>query len=176
MKWQRIGAFSLLTIAIFLSRSYGQQATSTQGEAVLVALSEPAFPPLARMANVEGTVAVSVTVRLDGTTEASLVSGHPLLKEAALDSAEQSHFECRSCTAPVYIPSFTSSNARLKVVAARRTQVRSRSSRNRNLRTNKVAQKLSLLFRPKEYVFATPATVSKNPVHEVSLSLEVLDS
>jgi hypothetical protein len=44
---------------------------------------------------------VNVTVRQNGSTEATVVAGHPLLRRAALDSATQSHFECRGCGAAV---------------------------------------------------------------------------
>jgi hypothetical protein len=74
---------------------------STKGEVILVTLSNPTFPPLARVANVEGEVIVDVTVRPDGTTDATIVSGPPLLKQAALVSATQSSFECRACSAPL---------------------------------------------------------------------------
>ena len=89
-----------LLVGVVLSSCWGQQTASSQGQAVLVALSKPTFSPKARIANVEGTVISSVTVRPDGTTEATFVSGLPLLKQAALDSAGQSRFECRQCSAP----------------------------------------------------------------------------
>ncbi len=66
-------------------------------DAVLVKLSQPVYPPLARQANIYGDVIVAVTVHPDGKTEVALESGHPMLKQAALDSAEQSRFECREC-------------------------------------------------------------------------------
>jgi hypothetical protein len=77
------------------------QPDATKGEVVLSSLSKPTFSPLARQANVEGEVIVDVTVRQDGSTEATVVKGHPLLKQAALDSAMQSRFECRACSAPL---------------------------------------------------------------------------
>jgi hypothetical protein len=77
------------------------QSDATRGEVVLTSLSKPTFSPLARQGNVEGEVIVDVTVRQDGSTEATVVKGHPLLKQAALDSAMQSRFECRVCSAPL---------------------------------------------------------------------------
>lgn len=64
--------------------------------AVLLGLLKPVYPPLARQANIYGEVRVAVTVRPDGTAKAAVESGHPMLKQAALDSATQSHFECRA--------------------------------------------------------------------------------
>lgn len=77
------------------------QSDATRGEVVLTSLSKPTFSPLARQANVEGEVIVNITVRQDGSAEATVVKGHPLLKQAALDSAMQSRFECRVCSTPL---------------------------------------------------------------------------
>jgi hypothetical protein len=100
-------ALLLIVIAVLEVRSFPQQTShsvqpdATKGEVVLVTLSKPTFSPLARQANVDGQVIVDVTVRQDGTTESTVVNGHPLLKQAALDSAMQSRFECRVCSAPL---------------------------------------------------------------------------
>jgi len=100
-------ALLLVSVAVLGARSIAQQTShpmqsdATRGEAVLLTLSKPTFSPLARQANVEGKVIVDVTVRPDGSTEATVVKGHPLLKQAALDSATQSRYECRVCTVPL---------------------------------------------------------------------------
>ena len=91
----------LETCAVAQNAPPAVQPGEPKGEVILVTLSNPTFSPLARQANVEGTVIVDVTVRQDGSTEATVVSGHPLLKQAALDSAMQSRFECRVCSAPL---------------------------------------------------------------------------
>lgn len=101
MKQHSIRGFLLISVTTFASWCSGQHTISSQGQAVLVALSKPTFPPMARIANVEGTIILSVTIRPDGMSEASFVSGPPLLKQAALDSATQSRFECRLCDAPL---------------------------------------------------------------------------
>ena len=44
---------------------------------------------------------MALTVRPDGTTEAAVESGHPMLRPAAMDSTKQFRFECRACSAPV---------------------------------------------------------------------------
>jgi len=100
VKQHFIRGFLPTSVAVFTSWCWCQQTVSSQGQAVLVALSNPTFSPQARIANVEGTVMVSVTIRPDGTIEARSVSGLPLLKQAALDSARQSRFECRLCSTP----------------------------------------------------------------------------
>jgi len=70
---------------------------AAKGNAILVNLLQPVYPPLARQANIHGEVGVALTVHPDGTTEVALESGHAMLKQAALDSAKQSRFECRGC-------------------------------------------------------------------------------
>jgi len=65
---------------------------------VLAKLFEPTYPPLARQARITGDVDLMLTIRQDGTVESAVVvSGHPILKQAALDSAQRSQFECRGC-------------------------------------------------------------------------------
>jgi hypothetical protein len=99
-------ALLLVAVAVLETCAFAQspqpgQSGGLKGEVILAILSKPTFSPLARQANVEGEVVVDVTVRQDGSTKATLVSGHPLLRQAALDSAIQSRFECRGCSAPV---------------------------------------------------------------------------
>lgn len=67
--------------------------------AVLVSLSRPSFPQLARTANVSGKVNVLVTVDQDGTTKAVVLDGPAMLREAALESARSSRFDCNRCEA-----------------------------------------------------------------------------
>jgi TonB family protein len=86
----------LFAVAIgFNMGTFAQQTAN--GRAVLVELSPPLYPPLARQANIYGEVSVAVTVHSDGKTEVAFESGHPMLRQAALDSAEKSRFECREC-------------------------------------------------------------------------------
>src|SRR5207247_1880033 len=50
---------------------------------------EPAYPPLARAARVSGAVVVEVTIDEDGKViSARAISGHPLLKDAAVTAAQ----------------------------------------------------------------------------------------
>jgi len=76
-------------------------ANSSMADALLVDLFKPVYPPLARQADISGEVTVAVTVSQDGAVSAAVVSGHPMLRQAALDSATKSHFECRICSSPV---------------------------------------------------------------------------
>lgn len=70
------------------------------GRAVLLNLSRPIYPQKARVADISGSVIVVVTVHQDGTTQAMLISGSPMLAEPALQSALQSRFECQMCRTP----------------------------------------------------------------------------
>ena len=50
----------------------------------------PEYPPLARQARIQGTVSLNAIIGKDGTvTNLQLVSGHPLLVQAALDAVKQ---------------------------------------------------------------------------------------
>jgi TonB family protein len=65
---------------------------------VLTKLSEPVYPPLASQTRIAGDVHLTLKVRLDGSVESTtVVSGHPLLQQAAIESLQKSQFECRKC-------------------------------------------------------------------------------
>jgi TonB family protein len=93
------------------ARQNGEAAASgaeSQGDVVMVSLSNAVYPPLALQARIAGDVQIKVEVRKDGSLEsASIVSGHQMLTQGALDSARQSKFECRSCKAEVTAQTLT---------------------------------------------------------------------
>ena len=69
---------------------------------VLTVLSRPTYPPLARQARISGDVELVLRIRQDGSIEsAGVVSGHPLLAQTAMDSAQHSRFERRKCSETV---------------------------------------------------------------------------
>jgi len=75
------------------------QSDAAQNEVVLAKLSRPVYPLLARRTWVRGDVNLLLQIRRDGSVESAvIVSGHHLLQQAALESAQQSQFECRGCT------------------------------------------------------------------------------
>src|ERR1700723_821577 len=75
-----------------------RNAQSPQAEAILTTLSKISYPSLARQTRVTGNVELTISVKADGAIQSiDIVSGHPLLTRAALDSAQQSTFECRKC-------------------------------------------------------------------------------
>ena len=72
---------------------------AAQGQVVLAKLSRPDYPLFARRTWVSGDVTLSLQIRRDGSIESAvIVSGPPLLQQAALESAQRSQFECLGCT------------------------------------------------------------------------------
>jgi periplasmic protein TonB len=64
--------------------------TSGISSGLLLAKIEPVYPPVARQARVQGTVVLTAIIGKDGLIkDLSLVSGHPLLVPAAIDSVKQ---------------------------------------------------------------------------------------
>ena len=93
-----LAALGMAALFCAATQTFAQVAPSQQGQVVLSKLSPPVFPPLARVARVLGDVEIALQIRQDGSVEsAEVVSGHPLLKAAALESARQSKFECHEC-------------------------------------------------------------------------------
>jgi TonB family protein len=93
-------------IGIMLAFLFGACIAFTQAEphpgvsngVTIVSLKDPIYPPLARQARITGEVAVELEIRRDGSVQsASVVSGHPMLTQAALNSAQQSRFGCEDC-------------------------------------------------------------------------------
>lgn len=59
-------------------------------EAQLVSRTEPAYPPLARQARVQGIVQLEALVGKDGRVkDVKVVNGHPLLRQAAADAVKK---------------------------------------------------------------------------------------
>jgi hypothetical protein len=81
--------------------SLAQTVAVQQGPSI-VKLTPPLYPPLARQAAIKGDVDIVLAIRVDGSVESAVVaSGPPLLKQAALDSVQQSHYECSGCSQSV---------------------------------------------------------------------------
>ena len=60
----------------------------------LIAHAQPIYPPLAKSTRVQGTVRMNAVIGEDGTVKSlSVVSGHPLLVQAALDAVKQWRYE-----------------------------------------------------------------------------------
>ncbi len=64
----------------------------------LTKLSPPSYPRITRLAHITGHVVLMLGIRPNGSlASAIVVSGPELLKKSALESAQQSQFECRNC-------------------------------------------------------------------------------
>ena len=96
----------ILVLAIVVSGSTikslalsSSSANPPQDAVLLTKLTQPIYPPIARQARIVGDVELTIEVRKNGTVQSAVVvKGHPLLKQAALDSAQQSQFECLNCS------------------------------------------------------------------------------
>ena len=100
---KQIARLALTCLLVFgtLCAALGQTnppAETSEGEVAVVSLFRPIYPPLARQASITGDVVVKLEIRSDGSLQsAAVVSGHPMLTDAALKSAQQSRYECHGC-------------------------------------------------------------------------------
>jgi periplasmic protein TonB len=63
-------------------------------QARLINRVTPSYPPLARQARVQGTVRLQAIIAKDGTIQQlEVISGHPLLVQAALDAVRQWRYQ-----------------------------------------------------------------------------------
>jgi len=108
LSWMRrcfVSLILLLAAYYFPAFTENVRAQSAAGSdtpqtgVVLTKLHDPAYPQMAQMAGNYGDVVLTLRIKQDGTIESvSVVSGPAMLQQAAIDSAQQSHFECRECT------------------------------------------------------------------------------
>lgn len=67
---------------------------SWEMERLLLKRVEPNYPPLAEKAHIRGLVQLEVLIGTDGRVrETRVISGHPLLVQAALDAVKQWRYE-----------------------------------------------------------------------------------
>lgn len=77
----------------------GSDANAPKSEVVLISLTNPIYPQPAKAARVAGDVELNLNIRTDGTVEsADVIAGPMMLRQAALDSVQQSRFECLECS------------------------------------------------------------------------------
>jgi protein TonB len=63
-------------------------------QAKLISEPMPTYPPLARQARIQGNVVLHAIISKDGHVEQlSVISGHPLLIQAALDAVRQWRYQ-----------------------------------------------------------------------------------
>src|SRR5207245_2999650 len=69
-----------------------QRVPVSQGvsQALLIRNVQPAYPPLARQARIQGQVVLQAEISKDGSIEnLRLISGHPMLAPAAIEAVKQ---------------------------------------------------------------------------------------
>jgi TonB family protein len=58
---------------------------------------EPAYPQMARVANINGAVTLEFTIARDGTVDVQKSAGHPMLVHASVESLKLSKLACDNC-------------------------------------------------------------------------------
>jgi TonB family protein len=93
-----VAATFLLFVSVASLSAAQEAAEKALADAVIVKLSPPVYPAIARTAHISGDVVLKIGVHQDGTVESSeFVSGAALLSRAAIDSATASTFDCPKC-------------------------------------------------------------------------------
>lgn len=103
-------SFGVLACFVTIQGMLAQSIDPNEGQTsiVITKLAQPSYPPLAVQAGIHGDVQISVGVRRDGSVEwANVVNGHPILVRPALQSAQNSEYDCRRCTEAVTSYSLT---------------------------------------------------------------------
>jgi TonB family protein len=95
----------IFSAALISSASKAQsQSSIPQLEATATKLSDPAYPPLARQARIQGAVRLHLHFHSDGTVEsAEVMDGHPMLIVAAMESAKKTQFDCGGCSETTFV-------------------------------------------------------------------------
>jgi len=83
-----------VTTVIFQEKGLVREAGTAVDDKLIVNKPAPIYPPLAMQARIQGTVRFSVTITDDGrVTDVKLLSGHPLLVQAAKEAVAQYRFQ-----------------------------------------------------------------------------------
>lgn len=93
-------------LCIALSGAVLVQAPTSQGQPqsgfTIIKLPPAAYPPIALAAHVSGDVLLMIELRPDGgTVSVEFVSGPPMLRQSALESAKEAQFICATCNGAV---------------------------------------------------------------------------
>jgi TonB family protein len=100
---KRSSVAAIIFVALFTVTTVSAQnqpsLDGAQIPASLTKLFNPIYPRLAQQARISGTVRINLQLRKGGTVEsAKVIDGHPMLRQAALESAQKSEFECADCS------------------------------------------------------------------------------
>jgi len=89
--WALVAAFALASTSVECSAQTKATSNEAHDGPAIVKLSPPVYPPVARQARITGDAEILLSIGQDGVIESTMaVSGHPLLRQSALDSAQQS--------------------------------------------------------------------------------------
>ncbi len=109
MKYLRRWRYALTEMALLFYASVPASAQETKNpdsgpqEAIITKLFPLTYPPLARQTRITGNVELRLDVRPDGSVASAVaISGHPLLKQPALENAQRSQFACIDCAEEVH--------------------------------------------------------------------------
>lgn len=92
----RLGLFVFVAVA-----SVGIAQNLPKPTVAVSRLSPPIYPKLALQARIATTAVLDVTVRPVGSVgSVALFSGHPMLNDAAVESAKKTVFDCKDCREP----------------------------------------------------------------------------
>jgi TonB family protein len=84
-----------------LAATRGQDAPADHAPPIehrITKLPPPSYPSIALAAHVWGRVVLNITILQDGTvTSTDVISGPPMLREAAVESAKETRFKCADC-------------------------------------------------------------------------------
>ena len=86
----------LLVCGVAAQSNSPQQVQIPPGtsQGLLISKVQPTYPPLARQARVQGTVVLHALIGNDGSIQdLSVVSGHPMLTQAAMDAVKQWRYQ-----------------------------------------------------------------------------------
>jgi TonB family protein len=91
-----------LRLLVFVALASSASPQNFSASRVVVSrLSPPTYPRLALQARIAGNVELDIAVRPNGSVDSvTLVSGHPMLKTAAIENAQKTEFECNDCREP----------------------------------------------------------------------------
>jgi TonB family protein len=100
--WSRLPTIALIVALISATGTlFGQSPANPdagKGQVTLTELFPPAYPPLARQTRISGDVQLVLKIQQDGSLDSvEVTSGHPLLQQAAVESAKRSRFDCIRC-------------------------------------------------------------------------------
>jgi len=94
-------------------------------EPLLITVNMPKYPPLAHQARIEGVVKLTFTLSANAgePTNVEVVSGHPMLKAAAMDNVRSWRFENHNAVERKYETAFRYRLSGVEVPASTRDKV-----------------------------------------------------